>query len=178
MASRLFQSVVVSSVLLLSGVSSTGCANAVGGDEDAPSSEDARANADSAPSTDALPTPVEVVSPDASAPADVVTPRPDVIVVADASRPDVVTVDAPPPVEDASAADVLADERAMEVGWPTTKAHFCNMEPASGPGYCCSNVGETPTCCVAGPDGPGPMCAPCTLDNETGVCTPNAPSGG
>ncbi len=139
MASRLFQTVVASSVLLLSGAGATGCASSVTG-LGADAGTDVLAS--DAPSRDVLAQDV---------------PAPDVSQVADTS------------VADVSMADVLADVRAREAGWPTTKGVYCRT-PDVGPAYCCRYATPDEICVIpTEPDGSGPLC---TVDPQTGVCTP------
>lgn len=151
MSSRLFQTVVVSSTLLLA---QTGCGPViVTADERVPSAHPEAADAarDDAPAEDAA------VSDDAPTPPDVAPVEPDVA-PADASAP-----------TDASAEATCGnDPRLFERGWPTTKGVYCTTDDA-GVTVCCRGVHEgLPThCCVSN----GVTCVTCVHD-DAGVCVP------
>lgn len=148
MASRLFQSVVVSSALLLSS-GATGCAASVVMSEDA---------APDAPAGDAA------TGPDASAP-DAVAPTVDAAPAVDA-----------PPAVDASVADALQDARSLEGGWPTTKAFFCVTPESGAAEYCCYHAGSPPThCCLPNPG--RTECDPCTVNAAQTACISDSAGG-
>ncbi len=147
MTSRLFQSVVVSSVLLLSSSGVGGCAATVG--------EGDAATGDAPP-------------------ADAVATRDAAPALADAQAADTMAPDAARP--DASVADALADARSMEAGWPTTKAFYCTT-PEDGPAFCCNHEGSPPThCCIANVAS-RECITPCTANAEGTRCVANPSGG-
>lgn len=152
MASRLFQTVVAASSLLLSG-----CGSAVVTATPPEPPPDAEA-----PPEDVAP----VVAPDAAPSPPDVAPAPE-----DAAPEDV----APPPDAAAppdAATDVVDDRRAREMGWPTTKGVYCTA-PDGGDAYCCRSSdgeGRPTSCCLPR----GESCVTC--DVRDGVCVPREAS--
>lgn len=148
MTSKLFQTLVVSSAVLLS----TGCGAVVHGSDDA------------APDTATAPE-ASVSERDASA-LDASAPR-DASAGMDASQPDVVVVDAS-----------QRDARRREAGWPTTKGSFCEYPEVGGAFCCSytdSIPGPGPglRCCIIDPED-DTRCDPCALSNDRQSCDPRA----
>ena len=148
MTSKLFQTLVFSSAVLLS----TGCGAVVHGADDAAP--------DTASAPEASPAVPDASALDASA-------APDASAGMDASQPDAMVVDA-----------AQRDARRREAGWPTTKGSFCEYPevgasfccsytdsiPGSGPG---------PRCCIIDPEDDS-RCDPCALSDDRQSCDPRA----
>jgi hypothetical protein len=146
MASKLFQTLVVSSSLLLS----SGCAAVVRADE--PDAEPDASLADASSSDRAQSAPDASAQPDASAMDAAVR---DSGALVDASH---------------------RDARRREAGWPTTKGSFCEFPEVGPAFCCSTtgNGWEHGTgCCIPDPDD-DQRCVACVIDVEARTCDPNA----
>ena len=155
MTSKLFQTLVVSSAVLLS----TGCGTVVHGADDA--------------APDAIP------MAEASSPARDATAR-DAMTVDSATSDASSAMDA---AQDAAVQVDAAqrDARRREAGWPTTKGSFCEY-PEVGAPFCCSYTdsipgnGPGPRCCIIDPED-DTRCDPCGLSADRMSCDRNALDG-
>jgi hypothetical protein len=181
MASKLFQSVVASSVLLLANAGIHGCGTTADvpdvqhnqGESSVAEDQGTVTDTGMAPADEGIvTTDVVMMPPDEGIPAiDAsvdVTFEHDVVATMDSGD----RVDVVDPV-DAHIEDVLTDARSREAGWPTTKAFFC-ITPDVGPAFCCNNHTDPPSDCFYPEDG-----GECTLEIvDGGYACSSGRSGG